>query len=103
MTYQPIDSLKNNSKNKDNSVITEKKFYFEVLATDTTGKVFIKTEESFCFNLLSNNVLWSKAEIKTDNYIIDKEKGIRLHVKKTNTQNNSSEDKIRQVYVVTVD
>ena len=32
-------------------------FYFEILVTDTTGRVVIDNENSFCHNLLSNSKL----------------------------------------------
>lgn len=77
-------------------------FYFEVLAIDTTGKVVIKNEENFCHNLLSNNNLLPYAEIKSGSYIIDSNKGIRIHVKKTDIQKNNNETELKQAYTLTV-
>lgn len=102
MSYQQIENLKNNNKSKDIHKIVEKDPYFEILATDTTGKVFIKNEESFCYNLISNNELWIKPEIKPGDYIIDDSKGIRLQVKKNLQDDTSSGSSIKQVFVVTV-
>lgn len=87
--------MKQEQKQKDS-------FYFEILATDTSGNVIIKNEESFCHNLLSNSALWKSAEIKPNHYIIDDIKGIRVHIKKTDTQKNSNETELRQAYVLTI-
>lgn len=102
MQYQKIESLKEIQKNKDKNKLIEKDFYFEVLVTDTTGKVFIKNEDSFCHNLLSNNILWSKPEIKKENYIVDEEKKVRLHIKKITSKNDLTENDLKQVFVITV-
>jgi hypothetical protein len=77
-------------------------FYFEILITDTKGKVYISNEDGFCHNLLSNNKLWSRAEIKSNNYIVDNEKGIRIHIKKTDLQKTENETGLKQVYTLTV-
>lgn len=77
-------------------------FYFEILVTDTNGDVIIKNEESFCYNLLSNSTLWKVAEIKPEHYIVDADKGIRLHVKKTDIQKNDNETELKQAYILTV-
>lgn len=77
-------------------------FYFEVLATDTMGKVVIKNEDSFCYNLLSNSMLWKSAEIKPGHYVVDNNIGIRVQVKKTDTQKNDSETELKQAYTLTV-
>ncbi len=77
-------------------------FYFEILATDTTGKVVIKNEESFCHNLLSNSSLWRSAEIKPGHYIVDNNTGIRIHVKKTDIQKNNNETELKQAYTLTI-
>lgn len=88
-------------KYKTDSSKTED-FYFEVLATDTTGKVVIRNEDSFCHNLLSNSILWKSAEIKPNHYIIDNSIGIRVHIKKTETQKNDTETELKQAYTITV-
>lgn len=77
-------------------------FYFEILAIDNIGKVFIKNEDSFCHNLVSNNDLWIKPEIKSDNFIVDDKKRIRLHVKKNTSQADLIETNPKQVFVITV-
>jgi len=77
-------------------------FYFEILVTDTNGDVIIKNEESFCYNLLSNSTLWGSAEIKPEHYIVDNNKKIRLHVKKTDIQKNNNEIGLKQSYILTV-
>lgn len=84
----------------DHTTIDE--FYFEILATDTTGKVVIKNEDSFCYNLLSNSNLWSKAEIKPSHYIVDNAKGVRVHIKKTDIQGENNETELKQAYTLTV-
>lgn len=102
MKYQPLENLKGISKPNERSKSTDKDYYFEVLATDTIGKVFIKNEDGFCHNLVSNNDLWTKPEIKTDHYIVDESKGIRLHIKKNISQSDLTEANIKQVFVITV-
>lgn len=77
-------------------------FYFEILVTDTTGRVGIKNENSFCHNLLSNSTFWDSAEIMPDHYIVDNSKGIRIHIKKIDTQRNIDETELRQSYIITV-
>lgn len=90
---------------RTNSRVKEKpkETYFEILATDTLGKVFIKNEESFCHNLISNNDLWKKPSIKTDNYIVDEVQELRLHIKKSTPQDSLLvEDKTQQAFIITV-
>ena len=95
MSYQPLANMQNKKRNDNHC-------YFEILATDTTGKVIIKNEDSFCYNLISNNSIWSSPVIKPDHYIVDDNNGLRLHVQKINTQNDSSDSERKQVYVITV-
>ncbi len=76
-------------------------YYFEILITDTTGKVFINNEDGFRYNLLSNNKLWVNAEIRSG-YIVDNSTGIRVYIKKTDTQSQSYEAGLKQAYTVTV-
>ena len=77
-------------------------FYFEVLATDSQGKVIVKTEDSFCYNLLSNSTLWMDPELKPDHFIVDGKKNIRVQIKKTNVPKIGSEIDIKQTYLITV-
>ncbi len=101
MAYQSLENLKTVTNTRNKTSQTEKDCYFELLATDTSGKVFIKNEESFYHNLISNNDLWISPEI-IDNYIIDNDRGIRLHVKKNISQGNSLEASLKQVFVITI-
>lgn len=102
MPYQSFEGLKAISKSKERTKFSDKDFYFEILATDTTGKVFIKNEDSFCYNLVSNNDLWTKPVIKDDNYVVDDERGIRLHIKKNTSQGDLGGVSLKQVFVITV-
>lgn len=102
MKYQSLENLKGQAKTTGKHKVQEKDCYFEILATDTQGKVFIKNEESFCHNLISNNDLWIKPEIKPDYYIVDESKGIRVHIRKNTAQDIESEDKLKQVFVITI-
>ena len=87
---------------KNRKITPEDDFYFEVLVTDTTGKVVIKNEHAFCYNLLSNDTLWKHAEIKPGNYIVDNETEIRIHISKTDLQKNEEESNLSQSYTLTV-
>ncbi len=83
-------------------------FYFEVLVTDTTGSVVIKSEESFCHNLLSNSNLWHSATMTPGHnvvdgyYIVDQGRGVRIQVKKADILKNNSATELKQAYTLTV-
>lgn len=102
MPFQPIENLKKTPKPEGESMSTDKDYYFEILAIDNTGKVFIKNEDGFCHNLVSNNDLWTKPEIKSDNFIFDNNKRIRLHVRKNTSQADLAGTNPKQVFVITV-
>lgn len=79
----------------------DKHFYFEVLATDISGNVIFSNEFSFYQNLVSNNKVFKNAKLE-NGYLLDKEIGIRIEIKKTEDQNNLLSGDIKQAYIITI-
>lgn len=78
------------------------KYYFEVLAVDTSGKIIFSDEKSFCYNFLSNKKLLDTGEITGDGYINDKDKKLSIKIKKNNLDPQSDEVGINQSYTITI-
>lgn len=76
-------------------------YYFEILATNTTGEVTINDEELFCYNLMSNGSLWNiKPIMEGGNTLYESKSNLKIIIKKSEEKDDLNQRK--QKYILTI-